>query len=237
MGGIRGKKVELVEYDDEANREVGRQQARKIAEDNRILLALGSYLSSVSIQAGEVFQDYGLPAITAISEAKEVTENNNVYFRATFNTKEQRALLANYIKQILQKNKVTVIFDGSDDYSSALNESFQNHFQGVNGQLSQTLNIKNYKQDANFYPLAFVNNEILGDKPEEIASVVLLTTAQESAQIVANLKRSGIDAPIIGGTPLFEKAFRDKIQGYPEAKTQPGYFSDGIYATKFLGST
>lgn len=233
-GGIDGRQIKLKVFDDESEVETGRNQAKEIA-DGQFLLTLGSYSSSVSIAAGKVFQEHDLPAITAISEAGEVTKGNDVYFRATFTTSDQGSFLASYLNKILGREAATVIYNQRDDFSESLASSFWNNFQGLGGQINHTIDIKDYyTEEGEFQPLALFNQKLLTIEPDNIGTVVLLTRAKEAADIVANLKRAGIDAPIIGGTPLFEKTFREEIDKYPETQAKPGYFFDGIYATSPL---
>ncbi|WP_071518542.1 ABC transporter substrate-binding protein [Geitlerinema sp. PCC 9228] len=231
-GGIGGKQVELKIFDDEGSPEKGREQAQKIANDERIVLAMGSYFSSVSVAAGDVYQKAGLPAITGISVANEVTEQSNVYFRTTANTSDQGVLLANYIKKILNHDTVSVIFDSGDTYSQSLSRSFQNTFRGLSGRVSHKLDAKEYLNNPNreLDMVAWTDEKLLGEmQPGNIGAIVLLTQAWEAGRIVVSIKRAGIDAPIFGGSPVFQKNFREAIADYPETQAQPGYFTNGIY--------
>ncbi|MGC9504683.1 extracellular solute-binding protein [Baaleninema sp.] len=235
-GGIHGKPVELLVFDDEGDIEVGRQQAQKIAADDRILLALGPYFSSIALEAGKIYDSVNLPAVTATAQADEVTENNHGFFRVLFNTSKEGVLLANYVKKILDRETVTIIFDGSDTWSSSLATSFKNTFRGLEGRL-------NYQWDIHPSSEATENlsdridqilSEISEIDPESIGTIALFTKTTDAAKILIQLRRSGVDSPIIGGDSIAEQTFLTELQHYPEAQAQPGYFSDGIYATSPL---
>ncbi len=103
------KKIVLKVFDDQNNPVLAKAKAIKIAEQNQAVAVIGHDYSSCSISGGEIYHKYGIPAISTSSTNVKVTENNPWYFRTTFNDNSQGRLLANYAKNVLGYNTVSII--------------------------------------------------------------------------------------------------------------------------------
>jgi len=75
-GGVDGRKLEVLAYDDQNNKDIARERAREIARDSNALVVIGHYYSSISLEGGKIYKQYGIPAVTASATAPEVTEGN-----------------------------------------------------------------------------------------------------------------------------------------------------------------
>src|SRR6476619_5682246 len=83
-GGIKGKKVKLVNYDDQGKTsEVGTAVTRLITED-KALAVIGEVASSLSIAGGQIAQQHGVPMISPSSTNPKVTEVGDFVFRVCF---------------------------------------------------------------------------------------------------------------------------------------------------------
>jgi branched-chain amino acid transport system substrate-binding protein len=94
-GGIDGKRVELLEFDDQNDKGLARKKALEIVEQDKVLLVLGHYFSSTSLAGGELYKEAGIPAISGSATAGSVTEGNDWYFRVTFSNHSQAVFSAN----------------------------------------------------------------------------------------------------------------------------------------------
>lgn len=242
-GGIDGKPVELVVFDDRGDPDWGRQQAQTIVNDDRILLTLGSYFSSISAEAGRIFDAANLPAVTGLANADKVTQENRSYFRTTFTTSNQGILLANYIQKIFNHTSAGIIFDPQDLYSRSLATSFENTFRGLGGTIQNKWEVHKPQGERETLPeeeLSNYNQTLediivsLIDSTKRPSVLFLASLAPEASDVLVALKRQGIQLPIVGGAALSERALIDTFERYPEAQAQPGYFSDGMYAASPL---
>src|SRR5215471_13009220 len=76
-GGIKGKKVKLVNYDDQGKTsEVGTAVTRLITED-KALAVIGEVASSLSIAGGQIAQQHQVPMISPSSTNPKVTETGD----------------------------------------------------------------------------------------------------------------------------------------------------------------
>lgn len=108
-GGINGRQIALLRYDDQSDPEVARERAAEIAADARPLLVLGHRTSAPSIAAGEVYREAGIPAISGSATADALTADNPWYFRTIFTNSFQGNLLATYVRDILGHDTASVV--------------------------------------------------------------------------------------------------------------------------------
>ena len=80
-GGIRGRPIELVPFDDASSAETARANVQAIA-DSPCVAVLGHYLSTASLAAGPGYKSARIPALTGTSFVNDLTRGNEFYFRA-----------------------------------------------------------------------------------------------------------------------------------------------------------
>ncbi len=72
-GGINGRTLEVIAYDDQNDKVTARKRALEIAKDSKALVVIGHYYSSISLEGGKIYKDYGIAAVTASATAPEVS--------------------------------------------------------------------------------------------------------------------------------------------------------------------
>ena len=225
-GGINGKPVELLEFDDEGDPEVAQKRASEIAAENKALVVLGHYFSHTCLAGGEVYQQAGIPAISPSCTADRVTEGNDWYFSVVPNNSTEGTFLANYAKRVMKHDRVTIVYDDKNDYSRSLMKGFENPFQGLRGTI-QNKWIVNTKADNANQQINAIANAFLLENP---GLIFLALPANQAKKLIVSIRRKGLSYPILGGDALGQKNFATLFNEYPEEQAQPGYFSDGIYA-------
>jgi branched-chain amino acid transport system substrate-binding protein len=80
-GGINGKKMELVAYDDRGNRAEAVSVVRKMIENDGVQAIIGGSLSLTSIAAAPVVNEAKIPMIAAYSNAVGVVKGEDHVFR------------------------------------------------------------------------------------------------------------------------------------------------------------
>lgn len=71
-GGLLGRKVRLVYYDDESRPETGARLYEKLITDDKVDLLIGPYSSSVTMAASTVAERHGMPMISSGASASEI---------------------------------------------------------------------------------------------------------------------------------------------------------------------
>ena len=82
LGGINGKKAELVVQDSQGRPEVGVAAYRKLATEDKVIGVTGFFHSSVNIAVNEVANEIGVPTISTQASASDITSKHyDVAFR------------------------------------------------------------------------------------------------------------------------------------------------------------
>ena len=227
-GGVNGKEVKLLVFDDGNNPEVAEKVATEIVETTPALAVLGHLYSSTSLQGGKVYQQWGMPAISGSATADEVTEDNDWYFRVIFSNRLQAGFLANYVYKILETQRASIIYS-DDNYGESLKESFANTFSDLGGNIQYQWSL-----DANAADFERQQQQIITDLEQsdndDPGIIFCATHNDDVVDLIVKVKRKETDYSFIGADSLGNRAFAFKFQDYAEEKAVPGYFSDRIYA-------
>lgn len=229
-GGINGRKLELMIFDDKLSEKTALDAASKIAEDKRILLVLGHYSSGTSIAAGRVYRKNGLPAITASATAGTVTESNDWYFRTIANNSFQGAFIAAYASTNLKKASAVVIYD-EDSYGKTLSGDFETAAEEVGIKVIKKWGFNGDSKNLDD-EIKVIATELRSIKNPGI--VFLAAHGGEGSKIVTTLKHSGANYTIFGPDAFTTKSFKGQFDKYPLEKAKPGYYLEGIYAVSPL---
>ena len=72
-GGVHGRKLKVLAYDDQNSKQIARKKAIEIARNSNVLAVIGHYYSSTSVEGGKIYKQYGIPSVTATATAPGVT--------------------------------------------------------------------------------------------------------------------------------------------------------------------
>lgn len=210
-------KIELVEVDNKSDKTEAVTAAQKLVAEG-VIGVLGSYGSGVSIAAGDIFADAGIPAIGCSCTNPQVTNGNDWYFRTCFIDPFQGTVMANYAIQNGYKT-AAVITQLGDDYSSGLGSFFKTAFESLGGtivaeeqfQTNQSdfkailTNIKSANPDIIFAPSSITTAPLILKQAREmgITAVIAAGDTWENATIIEN---AGADAEGAVLSTFFDEA-------------------------------
>ena len=131
-GGINGKTVNLMEYDDKGDG-VEAVNAFNLAMDKGITAVVGSVLTGATIALADATYEVNMPQITASATAAGVTvidpddassEIRTNVFRACFIDPYQGEKMADYAVNVLGAKTAAVFYETGSDYSEGLMNAF-----------------------------------------------------------------------------------------------------------------
>ena len=224
-GGIAGRLVRLAVYDDASDPETGEQIAERIAASDA-LLVLGHLLSGVSLQAGPVYRVAGIPAITGSAAADAITAGNPFYFRMIPALGTQGTLIAAYVRDALKIGRTTIIYS-DDSYGRTLAQSFAGEFK-TGGVIPHLFTYAGKAKDAIQQRWDIITR--LAAVPDP-GSIFLAMVDSDARDFLVDLKRGGVQVPIVGSQSLGRDIFQSLFADLPEEKRSPGHFAEGVYAT------
>lgn len=141
QGGMNGKKLEAVIYDDACEPKQAVTVANQIVNDG-IRFVIGHLCSSSTIPAAKIYDEEGIVMITAASTSPELSEKGYMTTFRTIGLDSQTApIAAKYIVETLKPKKIAVLHD-KQQYGQGLAEGVRaelkklgrdvDFFEGVN---------------------------------------------------------------------------------------------------------
>ena len=188
-GGINGKMIELVVYDDQASPKQAVPISNKLIEKDKVVAAISGSYSGATRAAAGVFQSAEIPYISAYAVHPEITKAGNYVFRTSFMGEVQGRAGAKLIGATLQRKRV-VLITLKNDFGKSLAAGFKE----VAGQFNlQIVNEYEYSiKDRQFGPIVA---KVKADAPEAIYATGYFFTA---GPLVSQLRAAGITVPVIG---------------------------------------
>lgn len=127
-GGINGKTIEVLEYDDKGDG-LEAVNAFNLAMDKGITAVIGSVLTGATISLADATFEVNMPQITASATAAGVTvmEDGSVrtnVFRSCFIDPFQAEKMADYAVDKLGAKTAAILYESGSDYSEGLLEAF-----------------------------------------------------------------------------------------------------------------
>ena len=188
-GGVGGKMLELVVYDDQASPKEAVPIAQRLIEQDEVAVGIsGSYSGSTRAAAG-VFQGAGIPYVSAYAVHPDITKSGEFVFRTSFVGEVQGRAGAKLIGEMLGKKKVSVITLQND-----FGKSLAAGFKDAAGDFGiEILGEAEYSiKDRQFGPIV---SKVKAETPEAIYASGYYFTA---GPLVSQLRAAGIDVPVIG---------------------------------------
>ena len=188
-GGINGKMIQLVIYDDQASPKQAVPISNKLIEKDKVVAAISGSYSGATRAAAGVFQSAEIPYISAYAVHPEITKAGNYVFRTSFMGEVQGRAGAKLIGATLQRKRV-VLITLKNDFGKSLAAGFKE----AAGQFNlQIVNEYEYSiKDRQFGPIVA---KVKADAPEAIYATGYFFTA---GPLVSQLRAAGITVPVIG---------------------------------------
>ena len=213
--------IELVVSDNKSDKTEAATAANYLV-DKGVSVVLGSYGSGVSIVAGDIFKEAGIPAIGASCTNPQVTKGNEFYFRVCFLDPFQGTVVANYAIQNGAKT-AAVITQLGDDYSTGLGSFFETAFKDLTGDPNYIVESQTFQQNQADFNAILQN--IKAKNPDVIFAPSSITTAP---LIIQQARDIGITAPIMGGDTWENATIIENAGEKSEGIVLSTFFDEGL---------
>ena len=145
-GGINGKQVKVLEYDDKGDG-VEAVNAYNLACDNGITAVFGATLTGPTIALADATYEDNMPQVTASATASGVTmidpddpdsEIRQNVFRACFSDPYQGKKMADYAVEKLSAKTAAIFYQTGSDYSEGLMNAFAEEAKAIGLEIVDT---------------------------------------------------------------------------------------------------
>ncbi len=207
-GGINGVKVELVHYDDAAKPDQAVNVAHKLIEQDKVVAAVSGSYSGATRAASAVFQEAGVPMVSAYAIHPEITKTGNMIWRVgTLAVVEGKVGGALAVDKLGAKKIALLTID--NDFGMSLAKAFKEYVTAKGAEIV-------FEEK---YPLGEKEFRPILNKIKEANPDVVYASGyyNEAANIVRQAKEVGLNAQIIGqegyDSPKFLELAGDAAEG------------------------
>lgn len=188
-GGINGKDLELVIYDDQASPKESAPLAAKLITQDGVVAGISGSYSGATRAAATIYQENATPYISAYAVHPDITRSGDYVFRTSFMGEVQGRAGAKLIGEMMGKKRVSII-TLANDFGKSLEAGFKEKAAefGIEILGEYDYSIK----DREFGPIV---SKVKAEAPDAIYASGYFFTA---GPLVSQLRAAGVDVPVIG---------------------------------------
>ena len=219
-GGILGRKIELIERDDEAKNERGVQIAQELINKDKVAATVGFINTGVSLASQRFYQEAKIPVINNVATGSVVTKQfadqpDNYIFRTSAHDGIQTAMLVDEVVGKRKLTKVAILAD-STNYGQLGREDLEKALEkkGIKAVTVEKYNIKDVDMTA----------QLLKSKQAGAQAVITYGIGPELAQIANGMEKLNWKVPMFGSWTLSMANFIDNAGKNGEGALMPQTF-------------
>lgn len=215
---INGTKIELVVEDNKSDRYETVYVVSKLIDEDKVISMIGSWGSALSLAAGPIISEEGIPTVGASCTNPRITIGNSYYSRVSYIDTFQGTAMAKFAYKELKAKTAAILMESENEYSTDLGEYYMNAFAEFNNY-SQSILLEGYyksgqkQHDENLLKIKTLNPDV----------IFIPGNYKDVAEIAKQAKLLGIDSIIMGTDTL-------DTQEFIESKD---HSTDGIYFSTF----
>jgi len=194
-GGVNGKLLEFVVYDNAYDTAKAVENATKLATQDGVVAMLGSATSAPTLAIGPVAKQYEVLTFTPSGTNSAVTMDgssvNPWVFRACFIDPFQGVVLANFASGTLNASKAVIMGSSSSDYAKELAAVFGDQFKKNGGTV---VTVEYYTDTDTDFSAQLTTIRNAGD----FDVLFIADYAERAGLIIGQARDAGILVPIVG---------------------------------------
>jgi len=220
QGGVLGRKLEIVERDDEAKNERGVQVAQELINKEKVVATVGFINTGVALASQRFYQEAKIPVINNVATGSVITKQfadqpENYVFRTSANDAIQSSMI---VEEAITKRKMTkvAILADSTNYGQLGREDLEKALdkKGIKPVAVEKYNIK----DVDMTP------QLLKAKQAGAQAVLTYGIGPELAQIANGMEKLNWKVPMIGSWTLSMGNFIDNAGKNGDGTLMPQTF-------------
>lgn len=200
-GGINGRKVETIVFDDRGDPKEAVNIAHKISINNKIMGVVGHLTSGTMKAAASIYSTHGVPVVMPVPTNPGITQQGfKNLFRIPATDSEQGPFLARLVVEKLKKSKIAIIHDKSA-YGEGIASEFRKELGALSAEIITYEGVPREQRDFRTLLLRLkqLNPEVL----------FFGGNYTEGALLVKQMKEVGLETLFIAGDGCFGGSFID----------------------------
>jgi branched-chain amino acid transport system substrate-binding protein len=221
-GGVLGRKIQLIERDDEAKNERGVQVSQELINKENVVATVGYINTGVALASQRFYQDAKIPVITNVAAGSIITQQflppqypDNYIFRTSASDKIQSAMIVETAVDKLNYKKVAILAD-STNYGQLGREDLEKVLssKGLKPVAVEKFNIKDVD----------MTSQLLRAKEAGAQAILTYGIGPELAQIANGMEKLNWKVPMIGAWTLSMGNFIDNAGKNGDGALMPQTF-------------
>lgn len=191
-GGLLGQKIELKQYDTQTNPGTARSQMQK-AIDEEPYVILGPIFSGIIKVSMMLAAQAEIPMIMG-GEASDLTQQGNAYlFRTSFGQQASMPKIANYIRDVVKAKTVAIVWV-NNDFGKGGRDNFIKEMNSRGIKVAADISTESGQAD--------FAADVVKAKAANVEAIFVYTNEEESARFLREVRKQGLNVPLIGETTL-----------------------------------
>lgn len=210
-GGIHGRKIKFIAYDDAGSPQEAQTAVRRLLTQDDVFMLLGGSVSGSTLPVRQVIDRAKVPFVASISSNISLMQPFSRYlFRIYANEISLSEHLVEWAVKDMKSKKPAIIYTSNDYGIGGYNaiRDFMRKSYGIDFVAAERYN----PNDQDF------SAQLLRIRSAGADSILVFSFAAEAGIIVRQAKELGINVPLFGGaataTPLFQRAAGDAARGF-----------------------
>jgi branched-chain amino acid transport system substrate-binding protein len=187
-GGIKGRKVELIYEDSQADAKQSVPIAQKFVSDKRILAELGDFASPASMAASPIYQRGKLVQYAITSSHPDFTKGGDFMFSPALTQEVTGKFLAEALVKTLNKRKLALLYLDTD-WGQVTNTIHEKHLKSLGAEV--------------VYSGSFLSNEkdfrslLIQARDAQPDALVIIAYYNEGGLITQQARATGLEQQIV----------------------------------------
>ncbi len=218
-GGVLGKKIRILKGDDSGDPRQAVNVVQKFISKDNVLVIIGAELTGTTRVTAPISNTSRMVQFTASATGAGLTDNVSYVFRNALPEAYAIPFVVEAAKKKFKLGSVVLIYSYNLDYSVDLTKIYEKALGGAGIKILEKISYA--EGDIDFSAQV---SKLKGLKPE---AVVMTGYYQESAQMMIEMRKQGINCPILGSNGFNDPKILDLAGKAMEGSVwASGFFPD-----------
>jgi len=222
-GGINGKTLKLINYDSRGDKAESANIIQRFINKDKVCGVIGEPTSGATFVIGPIANKASMPIISAGATADGVVEGKPFVFRDTLLDADGAPATLKFLMDTKKWKNFVLVTSVNNDYSVSMSKIFTNAAKKYKANIVDEQKISDGDKD--------FSAQVTALKNKKFDAIIFTGYYPEASLFLLELRKQGINAPIIGGDGLLSpdlwKVAKDTALGSiiyagfsPEAKAK-----------------
>ena len=219
-GGINGAMVEVEWNDDKSDPNETTNLAYKVCDEEDVLTVFGPFSTTSALATVDIFKNAGMPVCSgSVSNADWSGMGEGRFFRGDATTRQMCTYFADFIVDELGMTTVAMYYEQSD-WGQGMYDEFEAAFTEKGGEIVYADVFQIDQKDFNASLTKFKEID------DQYELFFLVAHLNEASLLVNQMRRLGIDKPIVSNNSLQDQVYIDNVGENAEGQILLTYFGD-----------